>query len=194
MQQARDALMASARGPACTEFVASIGAGGDAKQEVWDGRDGMPLGEFLCQIDEHGTINSYAGPGMFSSTSTLKVTPLKSQILTISMHKVEVKQGKSMLVGFEVKDAAQASGQAPGGPPGIFQITPNGPLTVEGWELFIPNVIGMSGLEAPECIKIIEDAAPDKLAPAAKVFWLHCWTFADVRAHVERRLAGQQRG
>ena len=186
MQESLDAMAKSARDQACTEFASSVGAGSDAKQELWDGHSGIAFGEFLCQIDEHGTVNSYSGAGMFSSTSTLKVTPFKSQILTISLHKVEVQAGKPMLVGFEVKDAAQASGQAPASSSMPYQPTPNGPLTVEAWEIFIPTVTGINGSEAPECMKIIDDPAPDKLAPAAKVFWLHCWTLDEVRTHIAK--------
>ncbi len=90
MQESRDATATSARRQACTDFVASLGAGSDANEAVWNGREAMTLGEFLREIDEHGTVNSYSGPGMLSKTSTLKVTLLKAQMVTISMHKIEV--------------------------------------------------------------------------------------------------------
>jgi hypothetical protein len=185
LQAGRDALAKSARTKACTEFDASVGAGGDAKQDLWDGREAMPLGEFLCEAAEHGTVNSYSGPGMFSSTSTIKVTPVNSQMFTVSLHKVEVQAGHPMLVGYEVKDAAQAQAKqpAPTGKPG-YSLTPNGPITVEGWEMFIPTIIGYGGVEDQTCMKLLRDPAPDKLAPAAKVFYLHCWTYQSVRDHL----------
>jgi hypothetical protein len=183
MQDGRDAMVASVHKKNCAEYASSVGAGSEAAEPVWEGRDPVALGDFLCEIAEHGTVNSYAGPGMFSSTTTLKVTPLKSQMFTISMHKVEVQQGKPMLVGFEVKDAAQAGGQsqAATGQAG-YATMPNGPITVEGWELFIPNIVGLNGAESEACTTKIENPSPDALPVADRVFWLHCWTFADVRA------------
>ncbi len=184
MQESRNAMTASARKQACADLAASVGAGSDASQDVWEGRDAVPLGDFLCEITEHGTVNSYSGAGMFSSGSTLKVTPLKSQTFTISMHKVEVQPGKPMLVGYEIKDSAQASGAAApaAGQPG-YSTTPNGPVTVEGWEIFVPNIIGLNGAEATECMKTIDGASPDALPAAGKVFWMHCWTYDEVRVH-----------
>jgi hypothetical protein len=181
VQASRDALAKSARGQACTELASSVGAGGDAPQALWNGRDAITLGELLCEAAEHGTVNSYSGPGLLSSTSTLKVTPLHSQMFSVSMHKVEVQAGKQMLVGYEVKDAAQAGGKAPAQGQTAYSTTPNGPITVEGWELFLPNIIGLNGSESTECAKIVGNAAPDQFAPAAKVFFLYCWTLDDVR-------------
>jgi hypothetical protein len=183
MQDSRDAMVGSARKKACAELASSVGAGSDASQDVWEGRDGVPLGDFLCEVAEHGTVNSYSGAGMFSSGSTLKVTPLKSQTFTISLHKVEVQPGKPMLVGYEIKDSSQASGSAPAaGQPG-YSSTPNGPVTVEGWEIFVPNIIGLNGAEATECMKTIDAPSPDQLPAEAKVFWLHCWSYAEVQTH-----------
>jgi hypothetical protein len=185
-QEVRDAMVASAHKQACDALASSLGAGSDATQDVWNGRDATPLGEFLCEITEHGTVNSYSGAGMFSSTVTLKVTPLKSQMYTVSMHKVEVQQGKQMLVGFDIKDSAQAGNPtAPAGAPG-YSPMPNGPVTVDAWEIFVPNIIGLNGAEGEECMKTIDNANPDQLSPAQKVFWLHCWTFDEVRLHVAR--------
>jgi hypothetical protein len=184
VEASRDQMARSARAQACTDLAGSVGAGSDAAQPLWNGREAITLGEFLCEAGEHGTVNSYAGPGMFSKTLTVKVTPLRTQILTISLHNVEVQAGKPMLVGFEIKDAAQAGGQAvAAGQPG-YSPTPNGPITVEGWEIFIPNVVGMSGLEDEACMKMINDPAPDKFAPAGKVFYLNCWKVDSVRGHV----------
>jgi hypothetical protein len=182
-QESRDAMVASAHKQVCDALVSSVGAGGDATQDVWNGREAIPLGEFLCEIAEHGTVNSYSGAGMFSSTATVKATPLKQQMYTVSMHKVEVQQGKQMLVGFEIKDSAQASNpQAPAGAPGYSPI-PNGPVTVDGWEVFLPDIIGLNGAEGEECMKTVDNPNPDQLSPAQKVFWLHCWTFDEVRTH-----------
>jgi hypothetical protein len=185
LRAGRDVLAKSARTKACADFDSSIGAASNAKQDLWDGREAMPLGEFLCEAAEHGTVNSYSGPGMFSSTSTIKVTPVNSQMFTVSLHKVEVQAGHPMLVGYEVKDAAQAQakGPAPTGKPG-YSLTPNGPITVEGWEMFLPTIVGYGGVEDQTCVKLFRDPAPDKLAPAAKLFYLHCWTYESVRDHL----------
>jgi len=186
LRAGRDALATSARTKICTDFVSGIGAGRNANEPVWDGREAMSLGEFLCEAAEHGTVNSYAGPGIFSRSSIVKVTPLHSQMFTISLHKVEVQAGHPMLVGYEVKDAAQASGPAPTGQQG-YSLMPNGPITVEGWERFLPNVIGFNGSEDAACMTIIYDQAPDKLPTASKIFYLHCWTMPSVRDHVASR-------
>lgn len=181
LEAGRDVLAKSARAKACANFDSSIGAGGAAKQGLWDGREAMPLGEFLCEAAEHGTVNSYSGPGIFSSTTTIKVTPTESQMFTILMHKVEVQAGHPMLVGYEIQDAAQAqaNGPVPTGKRG-YSLIPNGPITVEGWEMFLPNIIGYGGTEDRTCMKLIRDPAPDKLAVAAKLFYLHCWTYPSV--------------
>jgi hypothetical protein len=168
------AILKSVRGQACTDYVATTGAGSDAKQELWDGRNVTTLGEFLCRIAEHGNVDNYSGAGMFSSTSTLKATAFKAEMLTISMHKAEIKAGRQMLVGFDIKDP---SGHLPlpGGP------TETGPVSVELWGVVVDMLTGFNGSEVDECMKIINNPAPDKLAPATKVFWLYCGTLDEVR-------------
>ena len=106
--------------------------------------------------------------------STLKATAFKAEMLTISMHKAEIKAGRQMLVGFDIKDP---SGHLPlpGGP------TETGPVSVELWGVVVDMLTGFNGSEVDECMKIINNPAPDKLAPATKVFWLYCGTLDEVR-------------
>jgi hypothetical protein len=186
MQESRDAMAKSARSQACAEFLPSVGAGSDAKEPLFWGGFGpgaSTLGDFLCAIAEHATTVSYAGPGMFSSTSTLKVTKLKEAMLTISMHKAEVQAGKQMLVGYEVADA---NGSATTPSP-----TPTGKISIEEWSLIANDLTGLGG-ETDECITTIDGPAPDKLEPTTKLLWLHCWTLDLVRSHISKRLQGQR--
>ena len=84
------------------------------------------LGDFICGLAEHGvTVSGYSGAGMFSSTSTLKLTPLQESIEIVSLRKSEVKAGVSMLTGYKIVDAnghqvgvAGAAGDAKGGATG----------------------------------------------------------------------------
>src|SRR5262249_14360925 len=90
------AIVKTGRDQTCADLLSNLGVGSDAKQEIWVADGGMPLGDFICGLAEHGhEVSSYAGAGMFSSTSTLKVTPLRDSLQTISMHKAEVRAGKS---------------------------------------------------------------------------------------------------
>jgi hypothetical protein len=170
---------------ACGDFVSSLGASGDAKTELWDGKD-TTLGAFLCEIAEHANkVDGYSGTGMLSSTATLKVTPLTMSMMTISLHKAEVKAGHSMMVGFDVEDANQANGQPQNAGP-----TPVGKISVDQWQLVTSDLIGFNGVEVQECMKVMHDPAPDKLAPAARLLWLHCTTIDEVRT----RLAAERQG
>jgi hypothetical protein len=119
---------------------------------------------------------------MFSSTSTLKVTQLNEGMLTISMHKAEAQPGKQMLVGYDVEDA--------NGSTGTPSPTPTGKISIENWSLIANDLTGL-GRETDVCMTTMDDPAPDKLDPATKLLWLHCWTLDLVRMHVAKRLQGQ---
>jgi hypothetical protein len=143
--------------------------GSDAKQDLWDGDTGLSLGDFICGLAEHGyTINSYAGTGVFSGTSTLKVTPIQKSIEIISLHKAETRTGKSMLVGYKIVDAN-------GRPSSVAGTVGDAALPVSGWETYARSAKGNGPMEGEAC-KAIKDAAPAKLAPGQKLFWLHCGT------------------
>jgi hypothetical protein len=179
------ALQASVRAQACADFDASVGAGSDAKQELWDGHEVTTLGEFICRIGEHGKVDGYSGAGLLSSTSTLKATPMRREMLTVSMHKLEIKAGRPMLVGYDVKD--------PGGKlPLAGDPTGHGTeVSVELWGVIVDDLTGFNGAEVDECMKIIDNPAPDKLAPAVKVFWLYCGTLDEVRLRAAQRARGE---
>jgi len=185
MEDSRDALTQSARAQACTEFLSGVGASGNAKEPLFWGGFGpgdSTLGDFLCAIAEHGTKVDYAGPGMFSSTSTLKVAKIKEPMLTISLHKAEAEPGKQMLVGYEVEDANKSTDSQ--------SVMPIGKISLEQWML-VSNDLTALGREAELCDTTIDDAAPDKLDPPTKLLWLHCWTLNTARTHVAKRMHGQ---
>jgi len=102
-------------------------------------------------------------------------------MLTITMNKVEVRAGKPMLVGTEVKDASQVAGHE-----STQQITPTpiGKISVEQWEFLLPNLIGFNGSEEQECMKVYKDPAPDKFAPAMKLSWLYCTNLRQMRVRI----------
>lgn len=93
-------------------------------------------------------------------------------MFTISMLKVEVKQSPPMLVGYEIRDSAQANRPAPMGKP-AYSMMPNGPITVDGRVTFLPNIIGFNGSDTAACMQIIYSSAPNKFAAATKVFYFH---------------------
>jgi hypothetical protein len=172
-----DAIGKSMRDQACGDLLSSAGVGSDAKQDVWDGEKGMSLGDFICGLATHGyAINSYAGSGLLSSTSTLKVTPPKDSIEIISMHPAEVTGGKSMLVGFKVVDAngqqvsvLGATGDAKG----------DAALSTFGWEFYAKAAKGPNPLEDQACDANLALPAA-KLGPADKLFRLECQTLPSV--------------
>jgi hypothetical protein len=164
-----DAIVRSVHAQACADLLASLNMGSDAKQDLWDGDTGLSLGDFICGLAEHGyTINSYAGTGVFSGTSTLKVTPIQKSIEIISLHKAETRTGKSMLVGYKIVDAN-------GRPSSVAGTVGDAALPVSGWETYARSAKGNGPMEGEAC-KAIKDAAPAKLAPGQKLFWLHCGT------------------
>ena len=169
------AITKSVHDQACSDLQSSLSVGGDATQLVWDGDKGMPLGDFICGLATHGVaVSSYSGAGMFSSTSTLKMAPLKEEIQTVSMHKAEVKAGTSMLVGFKVVDS---NGQqvsmlgAGGGPKG--DANGDAALSVMGWEFYAGQAKGRNPNEDEECKPLVAQP-PDKLPPGQNLFWLDC--------------------
>jgi hypothetical protein len=180
--QARSAaIVKTVHDQACSDLLSSLGAGSDATQQVWDGDQGMSLGDFICGLASHGAaVSSYSGAGMFSGTTTLKLAPLKESIETVSMHKVEVKAGTSMLVGFKVVDA---NGQqvsiigAIGGPQGDTK--GDAALTTEGWEFYAGQAKGFNPNEDEVCKTLITQS-PDKLGPGETLFWLDCQTLPSV--------------
>jgi hypothetical protein len=178
------AIFKTLRDQACADLLSSLSVGGDAKQEVWDGDNGMSLGDFICGLAEHGvTVNSYAGAGMFSSTSTLKVTPLREAIETVSMRKAEVKAGKSMLVGFQIKDA---NGQSRGLAEYLGKSSPDGTLSIQEWEMFATAAKGYNPLEDEACKRLLA-SPPDKAGPGDKLFVLHCRTLPGLQARAPGR-------
>ena len=180
-----EAIKKSLYDQACGDFVASLGASGDAKTALWDGND-TTVGAFLCEIAEHANkVDSYSGTGLLSSTATLKVTPLTMSMMTISLHKAEVKAGKQMMVGYDVQDANRSNGQPQNAGP-----RPIGKISVDQWEFVTNDLIGFNGVEVQECMKVMHDPAPDKLAPAAKLLWLHCTTIEEVRTRLAAERAG----
>lgn len=102
-------------------------------------------------------------------------------MLTITLSKAEVRAGKPMLVGIEVKDASQAAGNQPTTPMGPM---PVGKITVDQWELVLRDIIGFNGSEEQECMKVYKDPGPDKFAPAAKLAWLYCTNLPQMRARI----------
>jgi hypothetical protein len=172
-----DAIVKSLHGHACADLLTSVSIGSDASQDVWDGEKGMKLGDFICGLAEHGvTVNSYSGAGMFSSTSTLKLTPIMESIEIVSMHKANVKAGQSMLVGYKIVDAngqqisiVGATGDANG----------DAAVSIMGWEFYSKQATSDSPNVVEGC-KPIMAAPAGKLGPGETLFRLHCGTLPAV--------------
>ncbi|MGD0434694.1 MAG: hypothetical protein ABSA58_26760 [Acetobacteraceae bacterium] len=172
-----DFIVKSVHDRACSDLLSSVGARGDASQDIWDGDKGMKLGDFICGLAEHGiTVNSFSGAGLFSGTSTLKMTPLLDQIEIVSLHKAEIRSGQSMLVGYKIVDA---NGQ----PVSILGAAadPKGgaAVSIAGWEIYARQARGESPTEVEEC-KPVMASPPSKLGPGKTLFWLHCGTMPAV--------------
>jgi hypothetical protein len=156
-QARRQAIAEALREEACGGLLSSLGVGGDAKQELWDGTKGMPLGAFICRLAEAGAaVNDYSGAGLFSSTYTLTVTPAARTMLTFSLRKGEVLAGRPMLVGYQMKDATQER-----------------PISVEEWEQFAA-LAKLGGILSMEGCRRFENTPPEKVGAPDKVFWLSC--------------------
>jgi hypothetical protein len=167
----REAIVKGVHDQACEALLSAASVGGDAGQMVWDGDKGVTLGAFICGLAEHGyKIDGYAGAGYFSSTSTLKVTPLKEAIEIISLHKAEVKQGQPMLVGFKIVDA---NGQQISVLGAIGDPNGNAALSVDGWEFYAKAAV-LQGVNEPEGCKAIIAQPVAKPGPADQLFALHC--------------------
>ncbi|MBI3710512.1 MAG: hypothetical protein HY246_22945 [Proteobacteria bacterium] len=153
-----DAIVKTVRTEACDGLLSSLSVGSDAKLEVWDGYKARSLGDFLCGLAENAnTVNAYSGAGMFSSTTTLKLTPHMESLQTVSLHKAEVQAGKPMLIGFQIKDANQER-----------------KLSVEEWEQIARvSVVGHMSDLSYFC-KRLENTVPDKLPAADRILWLRC--------------------
>jgi hypothetical protein len=179
------AIIKGVHDQSCADLLSHVGVGSDASQPVWDGDKGMPLGDFICGLATEGfAIRSYSGSGMFSSTSTLKVAEIKEADETISMHKIDVKPGTSMLVGFKILDAngQQVSMLFAGpnaNPKGDSDVT----LGVDGWEFFSQAATKMDPRAPEACRPMLALPSPDKLEPDQKLFWLNCQTGPEMLRH-----------
>jgi hypothetical protein len=178
-----DAIVKAVHDHACADLQSGLGVGGDASQDVWDGDKGMKFGDFLCGLAEHGvTVNSYSGAGMFSGTSTLKLTPILESIEIVSLHKAEVKAGRSMLVGYKIVDA---TGQQISILGAIGDAKGEAAVSVFGWEMYSKQANGDSPNVVEGC-KPIMTSPTGKLGPGETLFWLHCRTLpAVLRAMAE---------
>jgi hypothetical protein len=172
-----DAIVKSVHDHACADLLTSLSVGGDASQDVWDGEKGMKLGDFICGLAEHGvTVNSYSGAGMFSSTSTLKLTPIMESIEIVSMHKTDVKSGQSMLVGYKIVDA---NGQQISIIGATGDATGEAAVSILGWEFYAKQATADSPNVVEGC-KPVMAAASGKLGPGETLFRLHCGTLPAV--------------
>jgi len=176
-QARHEAIVKSVHDTACAGLLSGLGVGSDASQDIWDGERGMKFGDFICGLAEHGvTVSSYSGAGMFSGTSTMKLTPLLESMETVSLHKAEVKAGQSMLVGFKIVDATGqqisilgATGDAKG----------EAAVSVFGWEMYSRQAKGDSPNVIEGCRQVMASPA-GKLTPGNTLFWLHCGTLPAV--------------
>ncbi len=178
------AIIGGVHDQTCADLLSKVGAGSDASQPVWDGEKGITLGNFICGLATEGfAIRSYSGSGMFSSTSTLKIAEIKGADETISMHKIDVKPGTSMLVGFKILDAnGQQVSMLFAGPGTSGDPKSDATLGVDGWELFSQAATKLDP-RAPEACQPMLKTAPDKLDPDQKLFWLNCQTGPDILRH-----------
>jgi hypothetical protein len=157
MEKRTDAIIHAMRQKACDGLLSELGAESDAEQPLWDGRQGIALGAWICGLAAQGaTVSGYSGAGMFSSTSTLEVTMPRGTLETYSLHEAEVKPGKKMLVGFAMKDANQET-----------------KLSVDQWAGFAGGAEAGVIMDTGGCRRFAE-TPPDEVAAIDKPYWLQC--------------------
>lgn len=80
--------------------------GGDGRQRVWDGGQGLALGEVACLMAAAGNpISEYDGPGLLSKAQHFKSDLSGYGYHTVELHKAEVAPGSEMLLGHRLVDA-----------------------------------------------------------------------------------------
>jgi hypothetical protein len=152
-----DAMIGTMRAEACDGLLSSLGTGSAAKQELWDGQKGIRLGTWICGLAAKGAaISGWSGAGLFSRTSTVQVTMPHGSLRTFSLHKAEVQPGKTMLVGFAMKDANQET-----------------KLSVDQWAGLAVGADADVVVDRKGCSRF-EKTQPDGVAAADKPFWLQC--------------------
>lgn len=151
-----DVIIKGVREQTCKDLLAAIGARGDAGKPVWDGNNGVALGQLLCGLAEHGlTISGYTR-GEPSGTASFEVSAPHEALRTVSMHEAEVQPGKKMLVGYELKDPNQVQ-----------------KLTVDQWVELTGTADPRAGIDTSNC-KQFESMDPDKVPAGARPYLLEC--------------------
>jgi hypothetical protein len=179
-----NAIVKSVQDQDCKDLLSKVGVGSDASQMVWDGEKGMTLGDFICGLATQGfQIRSYAGAGMFSSTSTLRVAEIKQADETISMHKVDIKPGTSMLVGFKILDQNGQQVSLLFAGPSVGDPKSDATLGIDGWVFYSKNATGMDPRAPEACQPMLKLPSPDQLPPDQKLFWIECRTGPDILRH-----------
>ena len=81
---------------------------GDAEEPAWGAGKPSTLGEVVCGMAAGGVdVHNFDGPGMLSSTATIKLTLPMGGLQTVSLHKAEVAANQTAYVGYKMADANQ---------------------------------------------------------------------------------------
>lgn len=91
----------------CAEERDRLGLdGSDGRQPVWDGDQGMPLGDVACAMAAAGNpMSEYDGPGLVSRAQRFKADVGGYGYHTLDLHRAEVAAGTEMLLGNRLADA-----------------------------------------------------------------------------------------
>jgi hypothetical protein len=131
--------------------------GGDGRQRLWDGAQGMALGEVACAMAAAGNaISEYDGPGLFSKGQRFKTDVSGYGYHTLELHQAEVAPGSEMLLGHRLVDA---NGERA--------------LSVQDWLGYLAQATRVPYRGDPRCSDPgLVDAAEDR--PAAGLLALRC--------------------
>jgi hypothetical protein len=121
------AIVETLRKDNCAKLLEELDLdGGDAKELVWDGEQGNPLGPFVCGLTASGLpVKGYESGGLLAGDPKLKVVMGLGGVQTFTLHKAETANGQKMLIGYKLADANQEK-----------------PLSVQDWTIFAASSAG----------------------------------------------------
>ncbi|MCP5156529.1 MAG: hypothetical protein H6983_20305 [Ectothiorhodospiraceae bacterium] len=101
------AIATELRAQLCTAEIERVGIDrDDAAILVWDGRDGIPLGDLACAMAARGNpMHAFDGGGLLSGDPSFKAEVGGLGYHTVHLHEGEVAPGRKMLVGERLVDA-----------------------------------------------------------------------------------------
>ncbi|MGD9537288.1 MAG: hypothetical protein AB7P52_05960 [Alphaproteobacteria bacterium] len=127
----------------------------DAERPLWDGKQGIPFGRFVCNLTSGGSqVVDFDG----GSSPEIEVMIPMGGLTKLHLHEGEVTPGQDMLVGYRVEDA-------------------NGKrdVTVQDWVIFIAFWVGDGGrITTEQSCAPLAGKAEDDLSIPERMLALDC--------------------